>query len=356
MAGGGAERQLVYLSGELVRRGWEVHVALLKEGPNMEGLIATGCTIHKIPARGNYDLTILWHIFKLIRTIRPNFVQTWLTQMDVLAGGAARLAGTPFVLSERSCEHNYAPSFKNNLRIFVGRYASAIVSNSSGGHQYWRRRIGDFVPLQVIHNALPLTDIEKAGQAAGDFPSTGNSKVLLFAGRLSIEKNIFTLIRAFKMVLAHRDAVLLLCGEGELRSQIEGVICAENLTGRAILLGYVNDLWGLMKRADLFISVSHYEGLPNTVLEAIACDCPLLLSDISSHRAFLNEEEAFFADPARTSDVADAISACLENPEKARQRSRKAKADISSFSVEKVTDQFQNFYEQILSRKKPRGY
>jgi len=34
MGGGGAERQLVYLSGELVRRGWEVHVALLKEGPN----------------------------------------------------------------------------------------------------------------------------------------------------------------------------------------------------------------------------------------------------------------------------------------------------------------------------------
>ena len=42
MAGGGAERQLVYLSRELVRRGWDVHVALIKEGSNFESLAATG--------------------------------------------------------------------------------------------------------------------------------------------------------------------------------------------------------------------------------------------------------------------------------------------------------------------------
>jgi len=157
------------------------------------------------------------------------------------------------------------------------------------------------------------------------------------------------------MVLIHHDAVLLLCGEGELRSQIEDLICAEKLTGRAILLGYVHDVWGLMKRADLFISLSHYEGLPNAILEAIACDCPLILSDISSHRALLNEGEAVFVDPGQTSVLRRPSPSALKIRRK-RGKGRKAKADISTFSTENVTDQYQRIYIQILSAKDLKGH
>lgn len=107
MAGGGAERQLVYLSEELVRRGWDVHVALIKEGSNFESLAATGTAIHKISTRGNHDLGLLWRLMKLIRAIRPRLVQTWLTQMDVCGGISSRLTRTPFILSERSCAPAY---------------------------------------------------------------------------------------------------------------------------------------------------------------------------------------------------------------------------------------------------------
>ena len=357
MTGGGAERQLVYLSGELVKRGWDVHVGLIGEGPNFEKLVASGAKVHKISAVGNHDLFILWHLIKLIRNIRPHLVQTWMRQMDVFGGIASILTGAPFIMTERSVAHHYPPTFKHKLRIAIGRFSAAILANSSGGYLYWEEQKRDSVPKYIVHNILPFKDIERAEPS---YPNglrlSPDSKLLLFVGRLDPMKNIETLIRAFKMIASRRNLVLLVCGEGQLQSQIEELIREENLAGRVILPGYVNNIWGLMKRADLFISLSRYEGLPNAVLEAIACGCPLILSDIPSHRAFLSEEKAFFVDPARASNVAYAISVCLDDPERARQRAQKARTNISTFSAEYIADQYQKIYIQILADKNLSGY
>jgi glycosyltransferase involved in cell wall biosynthesis len=349
MAGGGAERQLIYLSGELVRRGWDVHVAVLKEGPNFERLIATGTSIHKIPSRGNHDITILWHLMKLIRTVRPDLVQTWITQMDILGGIASRLTGTPFILSERSCSAAYPPSFKHSLRVSAGRHAAAIVSNSFGGKQYWQMQTGNGGPIYVVHNALPLGDIEKNDQSVCDLRVPPNSKVLLVASRFVPGKNIDSIIRAFKIVLTQQDAVLVLCGEGKIQPQIEEMVRKENLRAHVILPGYVQNLWELMKRADLFISVSTFEGQPNTVLEAMACGCPLILSDITAHRAFLDEEGASFVDPGSVTDIARAILTCMENPERTKQMALNAKSKASSYSISAVADEYEIIYDSIRS-------
>jgi glycosyltransferase involved in cell wall biosynthesis len=354
MAGGGAERQLVYLSGELIRRGWDVHVALLKEGPNFESLVSTGCTIHIIPALGNHDLTILWRIMKLMRAIQPQLVQTWLTQMDVFGAVASRITGTPVILSERSVASAYPASIKHRLRATAGRYAAAIISNSAGGNQYWQRKIGDSVPKYVVHNAVPFKEIEKANSLKFDFGLSSISKVLLFAGRFSSEKNIDAIVRAFKVVVSNNNAFLILCGEGELRSRIEQLVLKENLTDRVILPGYIDDIWGIMKRADLFLSISSFEGQPNAVLEAMACGCPLVLSDIPAHRAFLDEDKAIFVDPDNVSGIAHAILMCIQNPDMVKKMADQAKAVSLSFSIESVTDQYETIYNQILMNQKHR--
>jgi glycosyltransferase involved in cell wall biosynthesis len=349
MAGGGAERQLVYLSKELVRRGWDVHVALIKEGLNYGSLAATGCSIHKIPNWGNHDITILWHLMKLIRTIRLPLMQTWLTQMDVFGGIAAMLTRTPFILSERCCASAYPSNFKNTLRMYMGRCARAIVSNSEGGNQYWKMNIGDSVPRYVVHNALPFLDIAEIKSSALNLHFSPKAKTLLFAGRFNHQKNIYNIIRAFKIVTSQQDAILLLCGEGELQPRIDKIIREENLRGKVILLGYVKNLWELMKQADLFISASTFEGHPNVVLEAMACGCPLIVSDIPAHQAFLDEEKATFIDPGSIADIAHAILACLENPERTREKARKAKSEITSYSVAAVADKYEKIYRSIIS-------
>ena len=70
MAGGGAERQLAYLSCELIRAGWDVHVALITEGANVGRLDAAGATVHRIRASGNYDPLILARLLRTVRVVQ----------------------------------------------------------------------------------------------------------------------------------------------------------------------------------------------------------------------------------------------------------------------------------------------
>jgi len=351
MAGGGAERQLVYLAGELVSRKWDVHVALTKGGPNYDALVSTGCRIHKIPCLNNHDIMILLRLMILIRRIRPQLVQTWMRQMDVLGGIASILTGVPFILSERNCEAAYPLSIKHLLRVCAGRFAVCIISNSFGGSRYWQKMTGSGTRTHIVKNLLPLTRIENVGPSACgiDLPST--SKVLLFAGRFSAQKNIETIIDAFEIVSSQKDVVLLLCGEGELRSRAEELVLRKNLASKVFFLGYVQNVWGLMKRADLFISVSTYEGRPNVVLEAMACCCPLILSDICAHREVIHDGGALFVDPKNTSDLAHAIMTCIENPEISRQMALKAKEEVSSYSIAAITDQYESIYRSCFHAK-----
>ncbi len=355
MNGGGAERQLVYLATELTRRKWDIHVALLKDGPNYGKLLASGCTVHKIGSQGNHDVRIVARLLKLIRCIQPHVVQTWINQMDVFGGIASRLASVPFILSERSSAANYPQGFKNTLRVAVGRRADAIVCNSAGGKDYWETKIGQSVRIYVIGNGLPINDITTAGETPQAFPASSHSEVLLFAGRFSPEKNIFNLVRAFKDVASRRNAMLMLCGDGALRNEVETLIEKEGLTGRIVVAGHVESVWQIMKRADLFVTVSTHEGLPNAVLEAMACNCPLVVSDIPAHRHLLDEEIALFVNPNDVSSIAEGIIACLDRRGQARKRAEKARKSAVSFSIQEITDKYERVYSNVLTGRESRG-
>ncbi len=124
MAGGGAERQVTYLAKELVESGWDVHVAYVHSGPNMNRLQATGARLHRVRALGNYDPQILGRLLTLIRKLKPDVVQCWLLQMEVLGGVASALTRTPWVFSERSSQEAYPPSVKARLRVQMGLRAT----------------------------------------------------------------------------------------------------------------------------------------------------------------------------------------------------------------------------------------
>src|SRR5258708_16637088 len=91
LGGGGAERQVSYLSKELLRRGVDVHIAYRHGGHNLNGIQESGATLHELWGRNNYDPLLLCSLVKLVRRVKPDLIQTWLLQMDVLAGLAAVL-------------------------------------------------------------------------------------------------------------------------------------------------------------------------------------------------------------------------------------------------------------------------
>jgi len=351
MEGGGAERQLAYLAGELTRMGWEVHVALLYGGPNFGRLQASGAVIHELVARSNYDPRIFWQLLRVINAVKPDLIQVWMLQMEILGGMAAETARVPWVFSERCSALAYPPTPKNWLRVLLASRASAIVSNSMGGDRYWQARLNSRVPHCVVPNALPLEEIETVQPAAPEETGLGpDQRVVLYVGRFDPQKNLETLLLALREVVSRPEVVAVLCGEGALRPEVERWIKEYALPGRVLLPGYVPAVWSWIKRADVFVSVSLFEGHPNTVLEAMACGCPLVVSDIPAHREFLDEQCALLVSPYAPAEIAQAISNVLSAPAAAARRARNARARVAQWSTRAIARQYEQVYMGVLDR------
>jgi glycosyltransferase involved in cell wall biosynthesis len=356
MGGGGAERQLAYLSAELTRLGWDVHVALLSGGPNLERLRASGATIHELGAGGNYDPRILFQLVGTIAMVQPDLVQVWVLQMQVLGAIAARLRRVPWVLAERSTEPAYPPTVKHRLRAWLAADAAAVVSNSAGGDRYWQERLDSRVRRYIIPNAVPLTEIDRTPAAGPERTGcSSGTKLVLFAGRLTAEKDPETLVQALVPALARPDVVAVIAGDGPLRERLSGLVHRLRLGDRVRLAGFVDDIWAWMKRADVFVSPALFEGHPNAVLEAMACRCPLVVSDIPPHREFLDASSARLVPPGNAGLLGAAIDDVLTSRDAAARRASEASRIVRKWSLEEIGRHYDRTYREVIAASNGRG-
>jgi glycosyltransferase involved in cell wall biosynthesis len=350
LGNGGAERQLTYLAGELHRTGHEVHIACSRGGPNLDRIKSSGVHWHRVGGVSNRDPAIFLRLVLLMRKLRPDVVQTILSPMDIMGGAAALLTRTPWVLKESSSARLYGRGLRHKFRTALGRRAHSIISNSAGGDVYWQS-VRSSNPRSVIRNAIPFAEIDKA--PAGFKPTiAGNSedKVILFAGRLDSGKNVKTLILALAQIGHEVPFTALVCGDGPRRRYLEHLARKAGIAHRVIFTGHVANIWTLMKSADAFVSLSRFEGCPNVVIEAMACGCPLVLSDIPAHREILDDKAASLVDPDNPAEAAAAIKAVLSAGTAASARSRSALTNATAWQIEQVARLYERVYNDVATR------
>jgi glycosyltransferase involved in cell wall biosynthesis len=347
--GGGSERQVCYLATALANRGLEVHVGYVHGGPNLERLRGTDVRLHRLDASGNHDPRLVLTIARLIRSTEPDVVQTWLLQMDVLGGIAARASGVPWVLSERTSPAAYTGHWKYRLRKALGRGASAIVANSVVGLDYWNGP-SEAARRLTIRNIVPLDAIDAASPAAGDPADVLRNvgQLIVSAGRFEAEKNWLLLIQALKLTLSRRaDVHAVIFGEGSLRDAMLRAASGPECPGRIHIRSYTSDLWTWLKRASVYVSVSHFEGSPNVLLEAVACRRPVVASDIPGHRELLSEAEADFVPTNSAAAVADAIERNLTDSQAVAARVRQASERVQQWSPAGIAAQYDALYREV---------
>ncbi|MEO7362745.1 MAG: glycosyltransferase [Gemmatimonadaceae bacterium] len=346
LTGGGAERQLTLLAAAQSARGHHVHIAVLR-GETPVDLAKSGVKVHVLRVSSHVDPRIIWRYRSLIRDTRAEIVQTWLTMPDVTAGVAAVMTDTPWVLSERSMARQYPPNWKNNARAHMAKNAGAIVANSRAGVEYWLSRGIPNERLVEIPNAVDVASLGDEVRPA--LPSAWEHRpIVMFAGRLSEEKNPFVMVDALAQALRGTPAIALLCGAGPLQPEVARRIETLGASEFIVMLGVRQDVYALLKRAQLCVAVSRHEGSPNVVLEAIAAECPLVVSDISAYRQLLSDETARFAPVDDIAAIAQAIIEMLGDPEAAHRRAVLARARSRTLSPNDAAVELDTVYRKLL--------
>ena len=346
LGGGGAEKQLTILAPVLPAYGWAVDVAVLGRGVHFDRLQQSGVRLHEIRSASPYDPMIPLRLSAVMRRVRADIVQTWLPQMDIAAGIAAWIHGFPWIVSERG-SRPLPPSIKRSVRNAVTARATAVISNSETALEPWRARLRA-PSLFHVPNAVSLPEIEgTAGVDLARYRVTPRSRVILTVGRLVWEKNLGALVEAMSFVTNRVDAVALLCGIGPDRETLMQSIAARDLKERVLLPGFVSDAAGWMKAADVFVSVSHCEGRPNALMEAMACGTPLVVSDIPEHREILDARSAILVDRNDPRAIAEGILRVLADPAAAKARADAAKAVLSAWTPDSIAAEYARIYQQL---------
>jgi glycosyltransferase involved in cell wall biosynthesis len=354
MAGGGAQRQLAYLASAQIVNGLDVHVALVKEGPFFPALQASGATLHRLQATGNYDLRLLTQLIDMIRSLQPAVVHTRLLLADVIGGMAAIVNDIPWILSERSSGEAYPLTPKNRLRVAIARGAAAIESNSASGALYWKSARPE-IRRQVIPPGVPLDEIDR--QPGIDLRSLRVPPMvpaILFAGQFEEVKNPMNVLLALQHLFRERRAVAIFCGAGSLESKLRSLAASLGIADQVRFPGFITNLWGWMKAADLFIAPAWLEGRPNAVMEAAACRCPLIVSDIRQHHEFLDKDSAMFIPPEDPGAIAAAIISTLDDPGSARRRAERAHQLVSGFTIQAMAEEVDRLYDSVIACREPR--
>lgn len=227
---------------------------------------------------------------RYLRRVRPRALVAGGNYANLAALAARRLSGVdlPVVLSEHN-PLSFTCLNPGRRRVFLPSLArrfyphgDAIVAVSEGVAD----DLADFVRLprgriDAIHN--PVVTLELATRAAAllDDPwlQPGEPPVVLGVGRLAVQKDFATLLRAFAKARAQRPVRLVILGEGELRPRLERLAEELGVAADVRLPGFVDNPLAYMRRADVFALSSIYEGLGNVVVEALACGCPVVSTD-----------------------------------------------------------------------------
>lgn len=354
LGGGGAERQLSYLAARMADDGIDTHVVFMHDGPNMDRLMNSSAILHRLPQRGKYDLRILIDLNNTIRKLKPHIIQTWLTQMDILAGSLAWIRGIPLVVAERSAAMAYPNTMRNRMRCLVGRTARFIVANSEQGGNYWKQ-IGFSGDIAIIRNGIDLDGMRRSTPCsvlptAERRSLAAEEKLILFAGRYSEEKNLETLLEAFSYVLGRMEGTsAVLFGAGPMIDRMWSMHSALPHRDRLYILPYTENLWRYMARADVVVSMSVFEGNPNVVLEAAALNCPLVLSDIPQHREIADDKAAVFVPPHDPIAAAEGVIQVLSDRQGALLRARHAHERIADWSIKNAARRYVALYNGLLS-------
>jgi glycosyltransferase involved in cell wall biosynthesis len=349
LEGGGAERQLSMLAAEQARRGLDVHVAIRRGGVYMQAMKEGGVQLHELGNLRSVNPKLFFAITRILKSVEPAIVQTWLPQMDILGGLAALRNHTPWVATERTSREYYAdiPSLAR-LRLLLGQFASAIVVNSEDAANYWQEAARRPIKLATIRNALDFKRIQEAAPLSTE---SFSGPLLLVVGRLAREKALEVIVRATGNLAGGGPINVVMIGDGPERPIVEREIAAASLSARIKILPYQPDWWRWLKIADGLISMSRYEGNPNVVLEAMAGGCPVILSDIPAHREVADASSAVFVPVDGVQALSNAITEFIANKEAALRRAECASMRVGSMTIKAMADAYDAVYKDVLNRK-----
>jgi glycosyltransferase involved in cell wall biosynthesis len=293
-SGGGAERVLINFANTLVSFGYIVDFVVTRLKGDYQHLLRSEINVVNLNAIS--EKKSVFPLANYLKQNKPNVLISTLTQCNQVAVLAKLLSFSSVKLILREANSFFGRRVhKSKWKVLIERirlrliyqWANEIIANSIGSASDLEKAL--FFKkgkVRLILNPVNFQKIIELSHGSINeninsfLNSHGKSKVFLGIGRLEQSKGFDNLIKSFAKLKTDK-AVLIILGEGGLRNELEQLCTSLSINDRVLLAGFTKNPYSVLKKADCFVLSSHFEGMPNVLLEAltlriqiIATKCP----------------------------------------------------------------------------------
>jgi len=351
--GGGAERAAVTVLNAIDSAAFDRELYLFKREGAYLADVARDVRI--VIGDDRSRLSTVTALGRHIRATTPDIVVSFLSFFTIFA--ATTLAATrakvvinqqtPVTAFLRDQEYQWRRPLRRTLfqaacRAVYPR-ASAIVATSEGVKRDLTETFR--VPAErvaILHNPVDLNLIARraAEPVDGVGPRRPGRPLIVAAGRLAEAKNYPLLIEALALLRdAHVDVDAWILGAGDQEARIRAAIADGHLGDRIHLLGFQENPWKFVRRADVFVLTSRYEGFGNVLVEAMACGVPVVATESPGTGEIVQSgDNGLLVTDHTAPTVATALRRLLDDGALAGRLRLRASNTVRAYSVDAVAE------------------
>ncbi|GAK61444.1 glycosyltransferase, group 1 family protein [Candidatus Vecturithrix granuli] len=312
------------------------------------------------------DLTAFWKIFRLMRRLRPTIVHTHTAKAGMLGRLAAKLAGVPVIVHtfHGHVFHSYFSRSKTQAFLWIermlARMSDAIITLSPTQRaEILGYGIGCPENVHAIGLGLPLDSFVACaalrGQLRQELGIPQDTPLIGIVARLVPVKGHNYFLEAAKYVLAtFPSARFIVVGDGELRAELEHNAEITGISKQVYFLGFRRDLPKIYADLDVVALSSLNEGLPVTLIEAMAAATPVVAAQVGGvEDLVVPEKTGILVSPKDSRALADGI--CRAFALTPQQRQIMGEAGRTSvyprYHISTLVSNIETLYQNLLHRK-----
>ncbi len=367
--GGGAGNASANIARELVTLGQEVIVLTAHFGDLPRQTEQDGIQIVRIKAlRRRLDRSsaleqIIFMLASSVYTLRglsrwrPDVIIAFFgVPSGAAAWGANIFSGVPYFVSLRGGDvpgfRPYDFAFYHKLVApmlrLIWRRSSGLVANSAGLKEL-AQAFDSNVPISIIPNGV---DLQRYYPSERDWHPVR----MLFVGRLVYQKGVDILLAALEGLKSH-PWELFLVGDGPERETLQSMVQEYDLTERVHFKCWLDGdaLSEQLQQANLFVFPSRHEGMPNAVLEAMACGLPVIASRIAGNEELVRDgENGLLVPPENPDALRNALVELMENPALRQQMGTASRQRVeANYSWSQIASDYLALIKTVSSTQYP---
>ncbi len=364
MGAGGIENLILTMARHLDPQRFTLSVGCLDSGGVLlKELSSLGCDTFVLSRKEGLDFGLIFRLAKKLRKKNIHILNTHNEAAHFYGCFAGLLARTPVVINTEHSRHYIDGHWRRRLEkkiLSIFTHKIVVVSKELQEKSIVRDKIPE-KKLEVVLNGIDLgryTDrnVTKNSSVQGylrnEFGITATNKVVGIVGRLHPVKNHELLLRALRhiVVVKGEDVSLLLVGDGEQRETLEELAGSLGITNNVHFLGYRQDIPEILQSLNTLVLCSHTEGLPLTLLEAMAAGVPVVVTTGANKSGVIKHgENGLVADPT----VESLAAMIIETLDKKISKKLIVPARdlvIRKYSIATTIQHYQALYDQLLNK------